>query len=119
MHLEASKNALARYGCVRTMNFIQSQAGSPVEDPVRAAADLDAVMRDSRILVVDDQKMVRELLKIYLTNGGYENLLFAGDGDEALDMIAAEGSGPCRPRSADAPDERAGCLQGTACRPEI
>jgi len=33
--------------------------------------------------------MVRELLKIYLTNGGYENLLFAADGDEALDIIAA------------------------------
>lgn len=92
MRLEASKNALAQYGCVRTMNFIQSRAGSPAEDPVRAAADLDAVIRDSRILVVDDQKMVRGPLKIYLTNGGYENLLFAGDGDEALDMIAAEDS---------------------------
>ncbi len=90
MYLEASKNALARYGCVRTMNFIQSQAGSPVEGPARASADLDAVIRDSQILVVDDQKMVRGLLKIYLTNGGYENMLFAGDGDEALDMIAAE-----------------------------
>ena len=74
------------------MNFIESQpqAGSQIDDPVREAADLDAVIRHSRILVVDDQKMVRELLKIYLTNGSYENLLFAGDGDEALDMIAAE-----------------------------
>ena len=74
------------------MNFIESkpQAGSQIDDPVREAADLDAVIRHSRILVVDDQKMVRELLKIYITNGSYENLLFAGDGDEALDMIAAE-----------------------------
>jgi len=34
--------------------------------------------------------MVRELLKFYLQSGGYQNLLFAGDGDEALDVITTE-----------------------------
>ncbi|CAN0428999.1 unnamed protein product, partial [Discosporangium mesarthrocarpum] len=47
-------------------------------------------IRASRILIVDDQKMIRELLKVYLTAGGYQDLLFAADGDEALDMIASE-----------------------------
>lgn len=37
--------------------------------------------------------MVREPLKIYLQSGGYQNLLFAGDGDEALDVITAEEPG--------------------------
>jgi phosphoserine phosphatase RsbU/P len=74
------------------MNFIQpgSGNGEPANTPVHAAADLDAVIHASRILVVDDQKMVRELLKIYLTKGGFENLLFAADGDEALEIVAAE-----------------------------
>jgi DNA-binding response OmpR family regulator len=34
--------------------------------------------------------MVRELLKIYLQSGGYQNLVFAADGDEALEAITAE-----------------------------
>lgn len=44
----------------------------------------------SRILVVDDQKIVRELLKVYLNAGGYHDLIFASDGDEALEIIATE-----------------------------
>jgi len=73
------------------MNFIEPKygTGESIADSVRADAALEAAIRASRILIVDDQKMVRELLKIYLTNGGYENLLFAADGDEALDIIAA------------------------------
>ena len=73
------------------MNFIEPKygTGESIADSVRADAALEAAIRASRTLIVDDQKMVRELLKIYLTNGGYENLLFAADGDEALDIIAA------------------------------
>ena len=73
------------------MNFIEPKygTGESIADSVRADAALEAAILASRILIVDDQKMVRELLKIYLTNGGYENLLFAADGDEALDIIAA------------------------------
>ena len=74
------------------MNFIEPKygTGDSIADSVRADAALDAAIRASRILIVDDQKMVRELLKIYLTSGGYENLLFAADGDEALEKIANE-----------------------------
>jgi sigma-B regulation protein RsbU (phosphoserine phosphatase) len=55
-----------------------------------AEAKLVSTIRDSRILVVDDQRIVRELLKVYLNAGGYRNLLFAEDGDQALELIAAE-----------------------------
>lgn len=74
------------------MNFIEppSAIGASAEDAGHADSDLQNAIRASRILVVDDQKMVRELLKIYLTTGGYTQLLFAADGDEALDMIASE-----------------------------
>ena len=74
------------------MNFIQppSETLSQLEAPTGADPGLEQSIRDSKILVVDDQKMVRELLKIYLLSSGYENLLFAADGDEALEAIAAE-----------------------------
>lgn len=74
------------------MNFIQppSETLSQMETPTGAAPSLEQAIRNSKILVVDDQKMVRELLKIYLQSGGYKNLLFAADGDEALEAIAAE-----------------------------
>lgn len=74
------------------MNFIQPQSeiAPSAEDPVRAATDLERIIHASRILIVDDQKMVRELLKIYLTTGGYQDLIFAADGDEALEAIATE-----------------------------
>jgi len=61
-----------------------------MEAPTGADPGLEQSIRNSKILVVDDQKMVRELLKIYLQSGGYQNLLFAADGDEALEAIAAE-----------------------------
>lgn len=74
------------------MNFMQPQAAilPSTNDAAQATIDLERAIRASRILIVDDQKMVRELLKIYLTTGGYEDLIFAADGDEALEAIAAE-----------------------------
>lgn len=74
------------------MNFIQPPSPTlpQSEDQSGAQRGLEQEIRESKILVVDDQKMVRELLKIYLQSGGYQNLLFAGDGDEALDVITAE-----------------------------
>lgn len=74
------------------MNVVQppSEMLSQSEAHSGAAICLDNSIRGSKILVVDDQKMVRELLKIYLNAGGYQNLIFAADGDEALDAIAAE-----------------------------
>lgn len=74
------------------MNFMQPPAAVVplTDDAAHEATDLERAIRASRILIVDDQKMVRELLKIYLTTGGYEDLIFAADGDEALEAIASE-----------------------------
>lgn len=74
------------------MNFIQSSSPTlpDTENDSGAAQGLEQSIRESKILVVDDQKMVRELLKIYLNAGGYENLIFAADGDEALQAITDE-----------------------------
>lgn len=74
------------------MSSIQppSPIHSQSEDLSDADCGLEREIHDSKILVVDDQKMVRELLKIYLNTGGYQNLIFAADGDEALEAIANE-----------------------------
>jgi phosphoserine phosphatase RsbU/P len=74
------------------MNFIQPPSPTlpQSEDQSGAQRGLEQEIRESKILVVDDQKMVRELLKIYLNSGGYQNLIFAADGDEALEAIANE-----------------------------
>lgn len=71
------------------MNFIHSTPPTTPEseNASPAVSGLEREIRDSKILVVDDQKMVRELLKIYLNAGGYQNLIFAADGDEALQAI--------------------------------
>mgnify|MGYP003667504702 CR=1 FL=1 len=69
----------------------------PAEDRLpgdRAGSHPDIVLADtiraSKILIVDDQKPIRELLKLFLAAGSYTNLVFAEDGDEALEAIAAE-----------------------------
>lgn len=74
------------------MNFIDPKSAiePSTPDQVRSDTELVEAIRGSKILVVDDQKMVRELLKIYLMTGGYEDLIFAADGDEALEAIANE-----------------------------
>lgn len=45
-------------------------------------------MDKQTILIVDDEKEIRELIEIYLANEGY-NTLKATNGEEALDMIAS------------------------------
>lgn len=74
------------------MNYIQPlpPTVSESESESGTAQGLEQEIRESKILVVDDQKMVRELLKIYLNSGGYQNLIFAADGDEALQAITDE-----------------------------
>lgn len=54
------------------------------------ADDLRETILASRILVVDDQQIIRELLRAYLTAGGYSNLVFAEDGAEALEAIRSD-----------------------------
>ena len=43
----------------------------------------------NKILVVDDEKEIRNLIEIYLKNEGY-TVLKAGNGEEALDILAKE-----------------------------
>ena len=43
----------------------------------------------SRILVVDDEKEIRNLIEIYLKNEGYE-VIKANDGEEALEILEKE-----------------------------
>lgn len=41
----------------------------------------------ARILIVDDMALMRQMIGMCLSRGGYENLLYASDGDEALKMV--------------------------------
>lgn len=54
------------------------------------STELDRAIKSSKILIVDDQMVVRKLIEFYLTAGGYNNLIFAEDGDDALAAIEAE-----------------------------
>jgi diguanylate cyclase (GGDEF)-like protein len=42
---------------------------------------------NSRILVVDDDKIVQDILRQYLQNQGYHNFIFASDGKQGLDAV--------------------------------
>ncbi len=44
----------------------------------------------TKILIVDDKKINRELLKGYLVNAGYSQILQAGSGEEALEQAEKE-----------------------------
>lgn len=44
----------------------------------------------ARILIVDDMALMRQMIGMCLSRGGYQNLLYAADGDEALEMVAKE-----------------------------
>ncbi|MBL0387260.1 response regulator transcription factor [Tumebacillus sp. ITR2] len=46
-------------------------------------------MRDARILVVDDEKEIRDLIEIYLKNEGF-HVLHAQDGVEALHILSQQ-----------------------------
>ena len=44
---------------------------------------------NNTVLVVDDEKEIRDLIEIYLLNSGY-NVIKAEDGKEALDILKKE-----------------------------
>ena len=54
------------------------------------STELDRAIKSSKILIVDDQMVVRKLIELYLTAGGYNNLIFAEDGDDSLVAIQAK-----------------------------
>ena len=49
--------------------------------------ELVAGVKAAKILIVDDMALMRKIIGVCLTRGGYENLLYAEDGDEALKMV--------------------------------
>ena len=48
--------------------------------------------KDANILLVDDSPLIRKALRRYLGEIGYNNISEAGDGDEAVEKIAADSS---------------------------
>lgn len=46
--------------------------------------------KDSKILIVDDSRVVRMAMKKLLSNLEYSNFIEAGDGQEAVDMYQSE-----------------------------
>jgi len=42
------------------------------------------------VLIVDDMPLMQKMIGITLQKAGFTNLLYADDGDVALDMVAAE-----------------------------
>ncbi|MGB0630723.1 MAG: PP2C family protein-serine/threonine phosphatase [Alphaproteobacteria bacterium] len=74
------------------MNHIRNPETLAAETHVSGgeSSELDCAIKASKILIVDDQMVVRKLIEFYLTAGGYSNLIFAEDGDDALDAIETE-----------------------------
>lgn len=69
-------------------SVIDKQQGRPAED---AAHPVQAADAKKRILVVDDQKMNRLLLKAMLAKIGSFDVFSASDGREALSILEADG----------------------------
>lgn len=59
------------------------------KEPGRAAAVADEVSA-AKILVVDDMPLMRAMIGTCLKRGGFTNISFAEDGQEALDRVAAD-----------------------------
>lgn len=47
-------------------------------------------MAKGKILIVDDEEDVREVIKLHLEQAGYENLLEAENGEEAIKILRSE-----------------------------
>ena len=56
----------------------------------RSQAQLDPSVLDKRVLVADDQKLNRRILQTMLARLGFQSVLTAGDGREALEMLNEE-----------------------------
>jgi two-component system chemotaxis response regulator CheY len=46
-----------------------------------------------KALIVDDSRVMRSILKKFLSKEGFDTLLEAGDGEEALKQLRADGTG--------------------------
>lgn len=52
-----------------------------------APSGVQQAVHDAHILVVDDMDLMRKMIGMCLTRGGFSNITFAGDGDQALEAI--------------------------------
>jgi len=50
--------------------------------------ELALALESARVLVVDDMALMRQMIGMCLARGGHKNIIYASDGDEALQMIA-------------------------------
>ena len=59
---------------------------------IKASAEQgnNAISQHEKVLIVDDMKMIRASLKRYLKTLGYENVVEASDGEEAIRVYARE-----------------------------
>lgn len=62
-------------------------ANDTMSVPGRSDALPDGV-KDAHILIVDDMALMRKMIGMSLERGGFENLTYAEDGDDALNKIA-------------------------------
>lgn len=53
-------------------------------------AEIAGNVRSARILVVDDMALMRQMIGMCLARGGFDNIHYASDGDEALEAIEAQ-----------------------------
>lgn len=63
---------------------------SGCQPPLPEAPDMYGQVHRSRILVVDDQLVMRRLIENHLVAAGFSQLLFANDGEEGLQMARDE-----------------------------
>ena len=70
-----------------TKDVPKKQKGEKIPDETKAAPK---IQKDDKILVVDDSKFIRLSIKKFLNSLGYENILEAANGVEAVEMHAKE-----------------------------
>lgn len=72
------------------MNKVENSLGEPRQDMPGQEDDLAVSVRQAQILVVDDMALMRQMIGACLEKGGFSDLRYAVDGQEALEMIAEE-----------------------------
>ena len=71
---------------VESPDVVPAEPCSPTH-PAPARAPIDDEILASRILIVDDHKLMRRMIGGFLNNSGFTNLCFAEDGAEAFTAL--------------------------------
>ncbi|MCJ9429129.1 PP2C family protein-serine/threonine phosphatase [Kordiimonas marina] len=67
-----------------------SVSGNGGEQKLDGTSAMRAGIEVARILIVDDMMLMRQMIGACLTKGGFTNLAYAEDGEQALEIIAAD-----------------------------